>query len=246
MAVIYCHMKKNNDMNTILKSSPVREFSYFTLAFAFIGSILLMTLKKGDFVLIVNACSNAQLDYFFRNYTCLGLGVVLAIMSVLLLFVKYYYSLLTVICLAVAGLFTFLFKQVLFLHMPRPTKYFEHFEGLRIVEGVHFHSWCSFPSGHTMTAFAGATILTLMSKNKGLGSIAFILAVLVALSRIYLLQHFFMDVYAGALIGITYTFLLHLWLKRYENTLNQNLIIKLLQSRKLKKEKLAKPQPSLN
>ncbi|MCD8373173.1 MAG: phosphatase PAP2 family protein [Clostridia bacterium] len=58
----------------------------------------------------------------------------------------------------------------------------------------------SFPSGHTAAIFCTATILTLFYKAK-VGVPAYIIAVLVALSRIWLCVHYPTDVLAGAVIG---------------------------------------------
>lgn len=57
----------------------------------------------------------------------------------------------------------------------------------------------SFPSGHTMTAFAAAAII--LHANKRLGIAAYILAAVIAFSRLYLYVHFPTDVLAGAVIG---------------------------------------------
>ncbi len=65
----------------------------------------------------------------------------------------------------------------------------------------------SFPSGHTAAAFAFATALTLRHKKAGV--IAFVLAVLMGLSRLYLFVHFPSDVLAGALFGILFGCLGH-------------------------------------
>jgi membrane-associated phospholipid phosphatase len=58
----------------------------------------------------------------------------------------------------------------------------------------------SFPSGHTATAFATATVIGLLHPRLRLP--VFALATLVGLSRIYLGVHFFFDVVAGAALGI--------------------------------------------
>ena len=66
----------------------------------------------------------------------------------------------------------------------------------------------SFPSGHTSSSFAAALILTL--RHKKVGWLAYIPAVLIAFSRIFLFVHYPTDVLAGILLGtlaalLTYT-----------------------------------------
>ncbi len=58
----------------------------------------------------------------------------------------------------------------------------------------------SFPSGHTITAFAAATAMFIGDKR--FGSLALVLAFLISFSRLYLYVHFPSDVIAGAVLGI--------------------------------------------
>lgn len=58
----------------------------------------------------------------------------------------------------------------------------------------------SFPSGHTFASFAAATALFLHHRKEG--AIAYILAGIIAFSRLYLYVHFPSDVLAGLLLGI--------------------------------------------
>jgi undecaprenyl-diphosphatase len=58
----------------------------------------------------------------------------------------------------------------------------------------------SFPSGHTLSSFAAATIL--MRWNRQAGRLAFLLASLIAFSRLYLFVHFPSDVLGGAVLGV--------------------------------------------
>jgi undecaprenyl-diphosphatase len=62
----------------------------------------------------------------------------------------------------------------------------------------------SFPSDHATFAFAVAAGLFLVSKR--LGFTALILAALIALSRVYVGEHYLSDVVVGALIGSGATF----------------------------------------
>lgn len=58
----------------------------------------------------------------------------------------------------------------------------------------------SFPSGHTQASFAAATAL--FTANRRAGICAFVLAVLIGFSRLYLYVHFPTDVLGGLVIGI--------------------------------------------
>lgn len=57
----------------------------------------------------------------------------------------------------------------------------------------------SFPSGHSQASFAAATAIFQNHKKLGIG--AFVLAGLIAFSRLYLYVHFPTDVFVGAIIG---------------------------------------------
>ncbi|MBK7568050.1 MAG: phosphatase PAP2 family protein [Bacteroidetes bacterium] len=46
-------------------------------------------------------------------------------------------------------------------------------------------------------------------KNKNYGYLFFGLALLVAISRVYLMQHFLVDVYFGSLFGLIFTLILY-------------------------------------
>ncbi|NFL87163.1 phosphatase PAP2 family protein [Clostridium botulinum] len=59
----------------------------------------------------------------------------------------------------------------------------------------------SFPSGHTMSSFAAATIIYIANKKMGIG--AFLLAALIGFSRMYLYVHYPSDVLVGCVLGIT-------------------------------------------
>ena len=59
----------------------------------------------------------------------------------------------------------------------------------------------SFPSGHSMSSFAAATVI--FNANRCMGIAAFILATLIAFSRLYLYVHYPSDIIGGILIGIS-------------------------------------------
>lgn len=58
----------------------------------------------------------------------------------------------------------------------------------------------SFPSGHTGSSFAAASVIYFYNKKKGL--LALILATLIAFSRMYLFVHYPSDIVGGLILGI--------------------------------------------
>ena len=58
----------------------------------------------------------------------------------------------------------------------------------------------SFPSGHTFASFASATALFLHHRKEG--TAAYLLAAVIAFSRMYLYVHFPTDILAGIILGI--------------------------------------------
>ena len=79
---------------------------------------------------------------------------------------------------------------------PRPYDFFEDLT--LIIERQHDFS---FPSGHSTNSFACAWVIFRMAKKR-YGVPALILAILIALSRLYVGVHYPTDVLAGAAIGI--------------------------------------------
>lgn len=90
----------------------------------------------------------------------------------------------------------------------RPITYFEKQASLAkivLVPSTELNrGQTSFPSGHTMAAFALYSLLTLMAgrRYERWGLAFALLAILVGISRIFLVQHFLIDVLAGAFLGL--------------------------------------------
>ena len=111
---------------------------------------------------------------------------------------------------------------------PRPLTWFaENMPdiSLPLVEGVRMNYWLSFPSGHTTTFFVlffSLSIILYAENIKGkniLSFLCFLCASFGAYTRIYLSQHFTLDIFAGILIAVCSTLVLYFFLvKRTQNT----------------------------
>lgn len=86
----------------------------------------------------------------------------------------------------------------------RPYDYVEHY-GTTIQLLIEAQHDFSFPSGHTIASFEGATVLLLYNKKAGIA--AMVLACLIAFSRLYLYVHYPTDVIASVILGVAFGFL---------------------------------------
>lgn len=167
-----------------------------------LGTITVLT-DHGDVVLWINARHTVQGDFFFKYWTYLGDGVILALVALYFLFThlwRFYFMLLSI---ALQTVFVHIFKQWLYAGEPRPKTFFEdQVDQLNFVEGVTVRGYDSFPSGHTATAFVLGMVLIWTSRNLYWRFVLFVSAILVGISRIYILQHFARDVFFGSIFGI--------------------------------------------
>lgn len=175
--------------------------------------IFAFSFTKIEMHIWANQINSPFLDNFFKYATHLGDGTTIAILTLILLFVKYRYALAFLAGSLITSGIVHLFKQFLLEEMYRPSKYFELYETyqLYVVEGVTLRSLQSFPSGHTSTAFNVFLMLALLTKNHYLKFGYFILAIVVAYSRVYLSQHFFVDIIAGSFIAIITILVVYFW-----------------------------------
>jgi undecaprenyl-diphosphatase len=143
--------------------------------------------------------------------TWLGVGWVLAVLAAVLLGIGYLRgnlklrkaAVLSLIALLVSGLAVQTIKHL--IGRPRPRLADQGIVGW----GSSFQSGHdSFPSGHALSSFAMAAVLS--SFYPGGQWIWYSLAVLVAITRIYIDAHFASDVFVGAVLGV----LIGIWASR--------------------------------
>lgn len=101
-----------------------------------------------------------------------------------------------------AGAYVVAYVLKIIFHAPRP--FVTHLDVIPLVS----ESWySSFPSGHATLFFALATAIYLYDKRAG--AVFFVLAVIIALSRIVAGVHYPGDILAGAVIGVVVAYLFY-------------------------------------
>ena len=183
----------------------MRDTSNRFLLLAFGATIFLLfavaiLVPKGDEVIFINGQHTPFLDGFFSLITKLGDGLIFVPIIFLFAFFRFQYSLIALVAWIFHGILSTFFKRVVFSGQLRPKELIDN-SLLYFVPGVEVHSNFSFPSGHSMTIFCAAFLMGLVFRNRLVAVASLMVALLVGCSRIYLLQHFLIDVAGGALIG---------------------------------------------
>ena len=179
----------------------------------------LKTVFATDMVLfkIINMHHTNFFDLFFLSVSNFGnVWIVVPLLSVFILrrvpkSKRKRILLIVAVILSLSIIFNLAIKQI--VGRPRPPAYFVSQDTnvtadagrlykVHIV-GEEYHDY-SFPSGHTNMAFAAATLAVIIFGIKFWP--AFLVAIMVAFSRIYLGAHFPIDTLAGACLGSAIAF----------------------------------------
>lgn len=170
-------------------------------------AILILALSfyfgKNEFFLLSNNDYGTTADYFFQYFTYMGDGLFWIVWLVFILMTKQKQLLpLIISSFILTTIFTQIFKYFILPDEARPSAAFANLSVIHFVKGVELHSINSFPSGHTATAFTFFLLISLTVKRKDVLVAALIVALLVGYSRIYLGQHFPLDVGGGIIAAI--------------------------------------------
>ncbi len=194
-------------MMTQLKQLIQQQKLFLTLYLLvyLVGLYFVLTQDKLAGHELLNQYNTPFFDTFFYYITYLGDGVISVIILAIVAIYNYRYALVGALSFGLAALTTHVLKVSVYDHVERPYialwNYFHHNPNSHLVlETNKLHN--SFPSGHTTGAFAIFMFLALYSKNKWIGLICCLIAVLSSFSRVYLSQHFVEDTLAGSLIGM--------------------------------------------
>lgn len=189
-------------------SSMIRQYRLFfslVLLYVVAGGIYLLLTDKTDALYYFNAHRHPVSDIFFRWATKLGEGYVYVVAVVVAAFIDKRKAMGIAAAGALVMVVSLVTKAIFAVDRPLAMLRKENLEWLlNPVADVTLHSGAtSFPSGHAMSAFCFYTLMVLLlPQRRWIEVLAFLLAFTVAISRIYLFQHFWPDVYAGGIIGV--------------------------------------------
>ena len=212
-------------LNTIKQNAVFIALSLILIAV--LGLALICIPKDQLHLLLCNRHTPAR-DIFYRYYTHVAEWFPYVVCIAVLLFGRIGDGVFASAAMLLSALFTQIVKHIVVA--PRPLTWFsEHFPSIQLplVDGVKMNLWYSFPSGHTTSFFALAFVASILITSRLSGSsrsssclvqlVLVLLATLGGYSRIYLSQHFALDVFAGALVGTLITIVCYTVLYRYED-----------------------------
>ena len=183
----------------------------YALAFS-IACFFIFSYEKTAINLYVNSfVGNPAANSFFYFITYLGDGRLAALILLIILTYNVRYGIYATFSFLSATIVSNSLKYFFFDDVNRPFYVYQYIErhDLNLVEGVDLHIHNSFPSGHATQAFAILMCLAFVSGRPGTKMFFFFIALLTSLSRVYLSQHWLVDITAGSLIGIFFSLLFY-------------------------------------
>lgn len=146
---------------------------------------------------------NPFLDSFLYYITYLGDGIVMPFLLLIILAYNLRLGICTTLSFFTAALVTNILKYQFFADVNRPWQVFKWTVNipLKYVDASDLHIHNSFPSGHATQAFAIFMCLAFFSKRPEFKLLFFAVALFTAFSRVYLSQHWLVDITVGSIIG---------------------------------------------
>ncbi|MEN8249209.1 MAG: phosphatase PAP2 family protein [Bacteroidota bacterium] len=211
-------------LGTILSSHRVYFFGYALSLILFL--LPQLSYNQKELFLLINEYNSPSLDFKFYWLTHVGDGLAFTLLIVVLLFFSYSKALIGLITFLSTSLLAQIIKRGLFSDAIRPFGELSTSYNLHVPDGVTTITFYSFPSGHTVTAFAIATFVILSFPNKKTSLLVLLIAWLVGYSRIYLTHHYPIDVWVGSIIGTLGALLIYwLFATKFDNKLGNRSVL---------------------
>ncbi|MCZ2483368.1 phosphatase PAP2 family protein [Aquirufa nivalisilvae] len=183
--------------------ASIRSFFRTWLFFEVIVWIYSLAFHRFDQVRWINEWHQPILDHLFRFFTSLAEVFLPLLFAVFLYFKQRKWVLPYLGSYLLSTLITQGLKHFVFEGSLRPFAYFrDETYAWYTVPGVFINEFNSMPSGHTAAAWFMFFWMALAAKSARWGVFMACMASGVALSRVYLFQHFPIDTAVGAIIGV--------------------------------------------
>lgn len=172
------------------------------ILFSFLGG-------REELFLFFNQNLGSTADFFFQYFTHAGDGIFWVPLALYFIFYKRKGLPLILSAIIFSTLLVQTGKKIIYPNEARPTAAIESSiqNPIHTVKGVTVHSNNSFPSGHTTTAFSLFLLGCLLLPYRYFWLIGFTAALLAGYSRVYLAQHFPLDVGAGMICAVITVYL---------------------------------------
>ncbi|MFN8323825.1 MAG: phosphatase PAP2 family protein [Chitinophagales bacterium] len=187
-------------MNRFINENKV--FLLLQCIFLFLGAVIILLFERGSEILYVNGLHNHFLNQFFLWVTRLAEAPLVMLILIITLTMSYGKGMVLLLTYLLNGAVTQFMKIVVFAGEARPAAYFEGKAQLNFAEGLTLLKDNTFPSGHTSGAFAVLFMISILTTDKRWAAPLFTMALLVGVSRVYLMMHFFRDIYWGSITGV--------------------------------------------
>jgi membrane-associated phospholipid phosphatase len=169
-----------------------------------IGTVIVLNTNKGDTILYLNSWYNEFTVLIFTFCTRLGewAGFLIPFLY-FMIFKPVKYQLGFVVLGLATLLFVYIFKFVIYPDSIRPIVFFE-LGNIDLINrpDIPLNRKHTFPSGHTTAGFAYFFYAALCADRRFFSMTFFLVAFLIGFSRIFLAQHFVVDVVAGSALGV--------------------------------------------
>ncbi len=180
---------------------------------------------KENAFLLLNTNLGYLADQFFRYWTYAGDGMVWVPVTILILIFRRNYWILAFSSIIISTLIAQLSKNIFFKGLPRPSLAITDPTLFHTVTGVDLHTMNSFPSGHTTTAFTLFFLACFFFNRKWILYTGLAFASLAAYSRVYLAQHFPVDL-AGGILAAAITIFISVYLQNKWGKIDRNIILR--------------------
>jgi len=172
----------------------------FLVIWFFLGAVALVVIEKGDLVLYFDNHRSPLLTFVFYTATTLAEPLICIVVCLLFILFNWRKGLFILLAIVLNTVLVQFLKRVVFSDWHRPSV---GLEGQLIgIDGFYLNQSFSFPSGHTMAGTTLFLVSSLLIENKWIKLLLVALIPFIALSRVYLAQHYLQDVVMGGTLGL--------------------------------------------